>query len=371
LDHAFGRSGGFTLGIEEELLLVDPETHGLTPVAERLLAAIELPEGAAGHEAYAAEIELRTPITRDVDEATAALRRGRAAAREAGATLLGAGVHPAGELGDAAHVDSDRYRRAGEAMRGLLRRTPECALHVHVGMPDPATAIKVFNGVRAYLPLLQGLSANSPFWFGRDSGLASARSALVRSYPGRGVPRAFRDFDEWVETVEATATAGHLDDYTFLWWDVRPHPRLGTVELREMDAQSRLEDVAALAGLIHALAVEQAELPGAKQPPAEAIAYSCFRASRDGLEATILDEGRLRPLREVAAETVDRLRPHARQVAADGALEEVERLLEGGGADRQRAAHANGGMSGLLSHLAAETASDQEDAPRKVRESGS
>jgi carboxylate-amine ligase len=223
-------------------------------------------------------------------------------------------------------------------------------------MPDPDTAIRAFNGLRAYLPLLQGLSANSPFWFGRDSGLASARSALVRSYPGRGVPRAFRDFDEWAETVEVTSAAGHLDDYTFLWWDVRPHPRLGTVEIREMDAQSGHDDVAAIAALIHALAMEQAEARAADHPPHEAIAYSSFRASRDGLEATILDGGQLRPLREVARETVERLRPHAAAVGADGALEEVARLLaSGGGAGRQRAAHANGGMASLLEHLVQST----------------
>src|SRR5262249_37514423 len=149
-----------------------------------------------------------------------------------------------------------RYRHVDGEMRGLIRRTPECALHVHVGMPDAETAVRVFNRIRSHLPLLQGLAANSPWWFGVDSGLASARGALVRAYPGRGIPRALRDVDEWEEVVAETTAAGELPDYTFLWWDVRLHPRLGTIEIRELDAQSSVDDAASLAALVRALVVE-------------------------------------------------------------------------------------------------------------------
>src|SRR5205085_12133035 len=147
---------------------------------------------------------------------------------------------------------------------------------------DAATAVNVLNGLREHLPLLQGLSANSPWWFGRDSGLASARYALVQAYPGRGVPPAARDFDEYAETVAATLAAGELDDYTLLWWDVRLHPRLGTVEVREMDAQAPLADVAALGALVCSLARFAAERPVASPTPSDAIAWSSFRAARDG-----------------------------------------------------------------------------------------
>ena len=227
----------FTLGIEEELLLVDPLTRRLAPVAEQVLPAMEVADGAAAHEAYAAELELRSPICRTAGEAREALASARASARAAGATLMGAGIHPAAEPGDARLVEAERYRRVVASMRGLIQRTPECALHVHVGMPDAETAIRAFNGLRAELPMLLGLAASSPFWFGSDSGLASARWALVRAYPGRGIPRAFRDFEDYASAVDAAVRAGGLSDYTFLWWDLRPHPRLGTVELREMDAQ--------------------------------------------------------------------------------------------------------------------------------------
>jgi carboxylate-amine ligase len=185
----------FSLGVEEELHLVDGETHALTPVATDILARIGVPEGRAAHEAYAAQIELRSPPCADASEVRTALAENRAAAMAAGATLLGAGLHPTDTWGESAIVDEPRYAEVVDSMRDLFGRTPEAALHIHVGMPDAETTIAVFNGLRRHLPLLIGLTANSPWWFGRDSGLASARWALVRSYPGRGIPPAFESWD--------------------------------------------------------------------------------------------------------------------------------------------------------------------------------
>jgi carboxylate-amine ligase len=244
-------------------------------------------------------------------------------------------------------------------MRGLIRRTPECALHVHVAMPDPETAVRVFNRIRVHLPLLVALSASSPLWFGIDSGLASSRFSLVRSYPGRIVPREFRDFDEWSETIEQMAAAGRLDDYTYVWWDVRLHPRLGTIELREMDTQARIEDAAAIAALVQALARYESEPGGAGLPAPEAIAESSFRASRDGIEGTILHDGELLPIAEVARQTLARVAPHARELGSEAALEGIERIvIEGGGAGRQRAALDRGGIEAVLRQLVDETAGD-------------
>jgi glutamate---cysteine ligase / carboxylate-amine ligase len=270
---------------------------------------------------------------------------------------VGVGIHPTAEFGDVRLTEGKRFARVGEAMRGLLRRTPEAALHVHVGIPDAETAIRVCNGLRSHLPLLHGLSANSPWWFGVDSGLASARYAMVRAYPHRGMPPSFRDFDDYAATVEAVTAAGQLEDYTLIWWDIRPHPRFGTVEVREMDSQAPLEDVAALAALVHALVRFEAERGQAGRPGPEALAHSTFRASRDGVEATVLHEGKMTPLREVARSTVELVRPHARELGAEGALEGVERILrEGGGASRQRAACRRGGVEGMLALLVEETA---------------
>ena len=352
----FVASPAFTIGIEEELLLVDPATLALAPAARDVLEAVGGGES-IGHEAYAAELELRSSPSTRVAAAVDELRAWRGRVADANATLLGVGVHPAGAFGEARLVDEERYQRVDDEMRGLIRRTPECALHVHVGMTDVETAIRVFNRLREHLPLLQGLAANSPWWFGRDSGLASARAAIVREYPGRGIPRAFRDPEDWATLVEATTAAGELPDYTFLWWDIRLHPRLGTIEVRELDAQSSLDDVAALAALVRALAVEAAAAPDRAAEPSETLAWSAFRATRDGVEARILADGTLLPLRQVAQETVDRLRPIARELGDEEALNGVGAILaSGGGAARRRRAAEAGGLRRQLEELVEETA---------------
>ena len=224
-------------------------------------------------------------------------------------------------------------------------------------MPDPETAIRVSNGLRTHLPLLAGLAANSPFWFGVDSGMASARCALVRSYPGRGVPRAYRDFADYEHSLETTLRAAGMEDRTQLWWDVRPHAALGTIEVREMDAQTELRDVLPIAGLVHCLARYEAERSTPLDIPRDALSWSSFRAARDGLDAEILDEdGRVRPLREVAGTLLSRLVMVAGELDEGDALEDVERLLaEGGGAERQRAEHARSGMDGLVRALTERT----------------
>jgi carboxylate-amine ligase len=270
---------------------------------------------------------------------------------------MAAGLHPAAAFGDTAHTDLPRYAAVGAEMRGLLHRTPECALHVHVGMPDAETAIKVCNGMRTHLPLIAGLAANSPFWHGIDAGMASARAALVRAYPGRGVPRAYRDLDDYEHALETTLRAAGMADRTQLWWDVRPHAALGTVEIREMDAQTELRDVLPIAALVHCLVRHEAERGAPVVIPRDALNWSSFRAARDGLDAEILDEdGRVRPLREVARTLLSRLVMVAGELDCGDALEEVDRLLEeGNGADRQRAEYQRSGMGGLVRSLKVRT----------------
>ena len=325
----------FRVGVEEELQLVDQGSYELTPIAADVLARIGLPEGRVGHEAYAAQIELRSPPCPDAGELRAALAENRTAAAAAGATLMGTGLHPTDTWDDSEIVDDPRYDEVTESMRGLFGRTPEAALHIHVGMPDPETTIRVFNGMRRHLPVLIGLAANSPWWFGRDSGLASARWALVRSYPGRGIPPAFDSWDHYEDHLASVKAAGGPSDYTLVWWDIRPHPRFGTVEVRELDAQAALEDSVALAALTQALARREAEAPAAELPPAEAIAWSCFRAARDGFGA--VEDG-------------------ARELAATLDVPELEEFLaRGGGAQRRREAHARGGTVEMLRELVAET----------------
>lgn len=354
----FGAAADFALGIEEELILVDPVTHGLEHSAVEVLARLAVPpaEGAALPEAFAALVELTSPVSGDAGEAAASLAVLRGHLRSVGATTIGAGLHPNGAFGDVVHYPSERYRMIAKEMRGLMTRTPTAALHVHVGMPDAEAAIRAYNGLRAHLPLLQALAANSPFWHGLDSGLASARAQVFRALPRSEIPAAFASFDEYAESVEQLAAAGTLPDYTFLWWDIRLHPVLGTVEVRSMDSQSSLADVAGLGALVHALARRAAEEHGPWEHR-DALMESSFRAARDGLDATLWHDGALRPVPEIARATVELALPYARELGSDAALEEIERLLlDGNGAARRRAAFARGGMIELLAELAEETA---------------
>ena len=352
--HVFGSGEPFCVGVEEELLLVDRDTLGLAHVADRLLPRIELGRERVDHEAFLAELEVRSEPHASAADAVADLAEGRQAIVAAGGSPLGAGLHPDARFGDVRLVDSERYRRVEAEMRGLIKRTPECALHVHVAMPSPEDAVSGLMAWRELLPLLGALAASSPFWFGMDSGLASARSAVVRAYPGRGIPPPLRGWEDYLETLDGIAAGGGPEDHTMVWWDARLQPRLGTIELRELDVQADLGRTEALVALARAVARRAAESPPRELAHPHALAWSSFRAVRDGLDAEIFHSGRLMPAREALGELVAELRGEV------DALEDVQRILLEDAPAAQRATYADGGMSALLRSLALTTAA----APR-------
>ena len=355
MEHRFGRAAPYALGMEEELLLLDPASGMLAHESSRLLPRVEPTDGTVMHDVYEALVETASPISPDAIEGARSLDRLRGAIRAAGGTLAGAGIHPASTFGDAPHVIDERYQEIGDQMRGLLRRTPTCALHTHVGMPDPETAIRAFNRMREHLPVLQALAAHSPYWHGIDSGFQTARAQMFRGYPRADIPRAFAGWDDYAETIETMVAAAGVEDYTFFWWDLRPHPKLGTLEVRAMDAQARIGSVCGLAALVHGLVLASAHASdGAAPTPREVLVESSFRAGRDGLDATVWHDGALRPVRERIAAAVELARDYTPAAAA---LEEVDRIVrEGNGADRMRAAHAEGGMPAVLHRLIRESA---------------
>jgi glutamate---cysteine ligase / carboxylate-amine ligase len=356
--HRFGASAPLTIGVEEELLLVDRDC-GLVPVAELVLSRLEPAQRPrVTTEIFASQIELKTGVCLGAEEALAELREVRAALLAAGVGLVGSGLYP-GEEGEAVLVSKPRYDPVRTDLASLLD-TPPCGLHVHVGMPDPETAIAVANALRHHLPLLQALTANSPFRDGRDSGLASARMGVVRSYPRFELPREFRDYAEFLEVADQLILAAGVDDYTFLWWDVRPHPKLGTVEVRGMDVQADAATNAAVAALIQALAAKEIDRPADTGLSREALEESYHQAGRYGLEARLMVDSRsAAPAREVGCRVLAEARPYAEQLGGAGALAEIERILrEGNGADEQRRLHAEGGIEGLLRALAARTAAE-------------
>src|SRR4051812_21748973 len=354
-EHKFGSSGPLTIGVEEELLLVD-EGCGLVATGEDVLDEIEFKHReSVSTEIFATQIELKTGICLDAGQAVKELAEVRRAVAATAARLMGSGVY-SGEGGEPQLVEKARYEAVKKDLAGLLA-TPPCGLHVHVGVPDPETAVANANAMRHHLPLLAALTANSPFRDGADTGLASARAAAVRSYPRFELPRAFRDYEDFLRVADQLIAAAGVSDYTYVWWDVRPHPNLGTVEVRGMDVQTTPEANAAIAALIQALAAKEIDRPGAPGLAREAIEESYFQAERYGLEARVMvDERTAAPAAEVARSVLAEIRPYAEQLGGEGALEEIERILrDGNGADRQRRVHEEGGMEALLGDLAERT----------------
>ncbi|MGI8713822.1 MAG: carboxylate-amine ligase [Solirubrobacteraceae bacterium] len=356
----FGSGRPFSLGVEEELFLVDPVTgaqaNSSKAVIDRLADADALP-GSVVQELHACQVELVTGVCARADEAIGALGRLRAAVLETGAGLLGAGTHPAAVEGTAEITDKDRYERIRDLL-GDAAVTPVAALHVHVGMPDAATAIRAFNGLREHLPLLHALAANSPFRHGRDTGLASAREVTIRSWPRSGVPPALADFAGFRDVAEALARAAGVPDYTWFWWKLRPHPRLGTVEVRALDVQASLRDTAGLVALTHCLARDAAEMIVEHPSPAEIVDEGLFRAARFGTSAELPDrDGRLRPVQRLLDDALSIAARHARELGCERELAIVPELLQfGGGAGRQRRFHEIAGMDALLRQLTELTA---------------
>jgi len=354
----FGSSAPFSIGVEEELFLVDPVTgeqiNAGTAVIERLAGA----DGTVEREQHACQVELITGVCGTAAEAVRELRRLRGLVAATGVGMLASGTHPAAAEGDAEITDKARYERIRELLGDAIAE-PVDALHVHVGMPDAETAIRAFNGLRRHLPLLQALGANSPFRHGRDTGLASAREVTMRGWPRSGVPRAMRDFDDFRDTSALLARAADVPDYTWFWWKLRPHPRLGTVEIRALDVQTSVEDAAALIALVHCLARHAADEPpgAAADPPGELLDEGVFRAARYGVAARLPDaDGRLRPVPQMLDELLDALAPTARELDCAEELDALRGLLaHGGGAGRQRSIHAIGGMGALLRELTALT----------------
>jgi carboxylate-amine ligase len=357
-DHRFGAGEPFTLGVEEELFLADPVDGRQLDARERVLEGLRgLERGEITGEVQACQLELITDVCATAGEAVAVLRDLRRAARATGVGLIGSATHPSAPEGASEVSDAERYRFIAGILRDAMA-TPVGALHVHVGMPDPETAIRAFNGLRHHLPLLEALAANAPYRHGRDSGFASARELALRAWPRSGAPRAFDDYTDFSRYAERLTRASGVPDYTMHWWKLRPHPRLGTVELRALDVQSSPARMASLVALAHALARREAEAPPRPPLAPELLDEASYRAGREGLAAELPDaDGRLRPVRAVLGTALALARPHAAELGSEAELDGLADLVEeGGGAGVQRADFARGGMDAVLGGLLERTA---------------
>src|ERR671921_1998640 len=243
MDLNFGGSAPYTIGIEEEFQLVAPSSFELVPAIEDVLAARDaagLPAGSITSELSASCLEVRSPIWGTVAELASKLfnlrRRVRALVEGCEVRLVAAGTHPFSDATAQPITASERYRRVEEEMGWAARMQAIYGLHVHVAVPDEEHAIRAVNALSRHVPLFVALSANSPFWRGADTRLSSTRAKIFGLVPRSGLPPRFRSWGEFEGYVDTLVGAASMPDYTWCWWDARPHPRLGTVELRALDA---------------------------------------------------------------------------------------------------------------------------------------
>jgi carboxylate-amine ligase len=349
----FGAEEPFALGVEEELFLVDAGDGRQLNARERVLDAVgDLPRGEVTGEVHACQVELITDVCTTVSDAVGVLGDLRRAVLATGVGVLGSATHPTADEGAAEVSDRERYRFIAEQLGDALI-TPVASVHVHVGMPDAETAIRAFNGLRRHLPLFEALAANAPFRHGRDTGFASAREIALREWARSGTPRAMADYDDFLTYADRLTRAAAVPDYTFHWWKLRPHPRLGTVEVRALDAQSSPSQLASLVALVHALARHEASADPVAGPPPEILEEASYRAGRSGVAAELPGaDGGLRPVADVFEEALALARPFAEELGCDAELAELPALVaSGGGARMQREDHARGGMEGVLAGL--------------------
>ncbi|MCO7218764.1 glutamate--cysteine ligase [Klenkia sp. PcliD-1-E] len=367
----FTSSERASLGVEWELQLVDRETRQLTSGAIDILAELT-PEGAeehpkAKHELLQSTIEIITGVCSTVAEAKADLAGTLAEVVEAadrrGLGVLCAGTHPITDWQTQDISPKERYAQLVEKMQWLARRLQIFGVHVHVGVRSPDKIIPIVNALTQYVPHFLALSASSPYWVGADTGLASARSKVFEGMPTAGLPYQLSGWDGFEEYMETLISTHAIESVREVWWDIRPHPDFGTVELRICDGLPTLDEIGAVAAMSQCL-VERFDreidrgytLP---VPPSWVLRENKWRAARYGLDAEIIvdERGTVRPVREALTDLVEELMPTAKRLDCAAELGDVLRVLEVGGSyQRQRAVAAahDGRLEPVVDSLLAE-----------------
>ena len=325
-------------------MIVDRESLELVNAIESLLE--EASHGEIKPELMESVLEIATKPCRNTQEAGEQLRSLRRQvgenAERKGLTIGSAGTHPFAMWEEARIVARPRYRELVSALRFVARQELIFGVHVHVGLDDPDKAIHVANGMRLHVPVLLALSANSPFWRADQTGLMSTRTPIFRAFPRVGIPPYYRDWADYDRQISFMVDSGVMADYTYLWYDVRPHPKFGTVEIRVCDAQTRVEHTLALAALIQAMVHELAagfdsgiQLPDL---PWQILDENKWLAARHGLAGELVDlpSGEKISARDLARRLLDRVREHAEELGSGGDLAGIQDLIDNGsGAERQ------------------------------------
>jgi glutamate---cysteine ligase / carboxylate-amine ligase len=368
LDHAYGTSDAYTLGVEEEYMLLDGETFDLVQHIDTVLADVsghEL-EPRINAELMQSVLEVATPVCHtpaDVEKQLRALRTYVAdVARARGMRVGSAGTHPFSLFERQRITAKDRYRALVDQMQYIARRELIFGLHVHVAVDDPEKAIQVVNGLIVHLAELVALSASSAFWRGEPTGLHSSRHMVFAAFPRSGPPPRFKDYADYAEVVGQLERTGCIADYTHIWWDIRLHPRLGTIEIRICDAVTDLDDVIAITAYCQALVKHYSERfdAGEEIPSYHRIltTENKWLAARYGLEAPVMDlltgKRNRAPVSQSIRRTLKTIAPHARELGAEAQLAGIEQIVRrGNAADRQlRTFNANRDVVEVVSDIA-------------------
>src|ERR671919_1585837 len=299
LDHHFGSSPPFTLGVEEEYMLLDPQSFDLVQHVDTVLTVAQDGEfdERVGPELMQSVLEISTPVCKTAGDIDRELRKLRThvtqAARTQDLRVGSAGTHPFSLFERQRITARDRYRNLVDQLQYVARRELIFGMHVHVAVDDAEKAIQIVNGLLVELPTLLALSASSPFWRGEPTGLASSRQMVFAAFPRSGPPPRFRDYGDYAEVVGQLEKTGCIADYTHIWWDLRLHPKWGTVEIRICDAVTSLEDAVAIAAYCQALVKLYSEMYDRKEqiPSFHRIltTENKWLAPRYGLEGPAVD----------------------------------------------------------------------------------
>ena len=382
VDHRFGTGDPYTLGVEEEYMLLDPQSLDLVQHIETVLDAVE---GDALADRINAELmqsvlEIATPVCANAGDVMRELTTLRSYVRDVGRDhglrVGSAGTHPFSLFERQRITAKDRYRALIDQLQYVARRELIFGMHVHVAVDDPDKAIQVVNGLLPHLAPLLALSASSPFWRGEPTGLASSRQIVFSAFPRSGPPPRFRDYADYAAVVGQLERTGCIADYTHIWWDIRPHPKWGTIEVRICDAVTRIEDAVAIAAYCQAFVKLLSERYDAGEEIAShhriLTTENKWLAARYGLDAPVMDLAtgrRIRiPLAKLVRRTVRDLEPHARDLGSERELEGIEAILgRGNSAEAQlRVFNANRDIVEVVRAIADATEALPADAAAPV-----
>lgn len=363
-----GMSHRFTIGVEEEFQIVDPTTWELrSHVAELLQASSPALDQFIKREMHESIVEVGTAICDDVNHLEREIVRMRTelceAADRAGLAVAAAGTHPFSSWIDQIISPGERYESIVEELQQLARSLLIFGMHVHVAVPNRNVAIDLMNAVRYFLPHVLALSASSPFWRGRDSGLKSYRTAIFRRFPRTGIPDHFGSWSEYENFVNLLVELKCIDDGKRIWWDVRPHPTFGTLEFRICDVATTVDEAVAIAAVLQAVVVKLYKLHtqnmGFRLYRRALIEENKWRAARWGLDGNLIDFGKRTEvsMRDLALELLELIRDEVDELGSRRHVEYVRTILERGtSADRQLAVYREtGDLKAVVQHIVRET----------------